>query len=386
MATPPNQKADERPISFVLHNMATGSPPREKQLIIRPEDLTRTEPSRLMTHQTLGGAWADNFGPGIPTVQISGTTGWRTSALNGLGEFIDLHETIYTAWHTERALASEAGLDPNKVKLIFSDILDEFTWVVAPQTFVLRRNKSRPLLSQYQISMTWLSDDVAETMGDLNAIKLSDAETAAAAMESLNASLVTIDSFTSTMSTDLDGFLGPAKFVFQELVRLTGSVLHYVQSVLTSANGFVSKTAADLLNIAGNMSRAVANVINTYQSIVTFPQRVNAKMGHVAAAFNNVVCLIKNAFKKRTFLENYDSLYGSSNCSSTAGGKPVSIYATENPFPVYFPLESSGVVVSQSASASITRLANADPVLYPASSTALAADMTAINSGVRLTA
>lgn len=154
----PDQKADVRPISFTLQNQGGGGT-ISMDLVIRPEDLNRTEPSRLSTIQTLGGAWADNFGRGIGTVTIAGHTGWGQGGRpNGLGVFLALHDLVYTRWHAARAAAVDAGRDPDSVKLIFADALDEFVWVVAPQVFTLRRNKSRPLLSQYNIVLTWLAD------------------------------------------------------------------------------------------------------------------------------------------------------------------------------------------------------------------------------------
>ena len=47
---------------------------------VRPEDLQRQEPPRLMVNQTLGGAWAGAFGRGVSTITLSGHPGWRGSS------------------------------------------------------------------------------------------------------------------------------------------------------------------------------------------------------------------------------------------------------------------------------------------------------------------
>jgi hypothetical protein len=382
----PNQKADARPIAFCLHNQATGASPVKVDLVIRPEDLTRNDTSRLAVTQTLGGAWADNFGEGVPTVTISGTTGWgQGDRKNGLEAFLNLHENVYRRWHSERAKALEAGLDPDLVKLIFSDGLDEFTWVVAPQSFVLRRNKARPLLSQYQIAMTWLSDDVSLEVLDTLYGK-DDLGVADSAFDSFGVSLQRITDFCSEISGEIGRIMGPLKAAFASFTALTARVLTYTQKVLSAAMGVVTSVTAPLMNIAANLSRAAANVCYTYQSIISFPDRVKAQFARVAAAFSNVVCLFANAFKKRKFLANYDDLYGASNCSSTAGGRAVSQYATENPFPVYFPVNTTTVSASSSATNALSLLASADPVLNPMSTTAVNSALLSVNGGLELAA
>ena len=64
MTAPTSQKAGVRPISFVLVDGNAGTTV-SISLSIRPEDLTRTEPTTATAQRTLGGAWVDNFGPGM---------------------------------------------------------------------------------------------------------------------------------------------------------------------------------------------------------------------------------------------------------------------------------------------------------------------------------
>lgn len=378
---PPRQKAEERPISFVFHNMATGSAPVEMRLVIRPEDLTRTDRSRLATTQTLGGAWADNFGPGIPQVVLAGHTGWGQGGRpDGLVEFQKLHETIFRRWHAERAAALQAGLDPDKVKLIFSDSLDGFTWVVAPQAFVLRRNKARPLLSQYQITLNWLSDDVSATAGALGALSASALEELG--LSSLELSIRQIEAFAADLRSAVGAVLGPVRAAFAAFVDLTATALNTVKRVIAAGMGVVSEATGGLLSIAGNLARAGANITRTFQSIINIPNQIRAQFSRVASAFNNAFCVLRNTFRARKFVGNYDDLFGASTCSSTAGGRPISRYATENPFPVMFPTPGAPVRASAEAAAAIARLARADPVLYPPSTEELRTEMTAIGKGV----
>ena len=387
--TTPMQKADQRPISFVLHNMAFGEPPVEVKLVIRPEDLTRTDTSRLTTTQTLGGAWADNFGPGIPVVQLGGTTGWGAAGRpDGLEEFQRLHSTIFVEWHKQRAEVLKAGLDPDLVKLIFLDKLDQFEWVVAPQNFVLKRNKQRPLLSQYQINLTWLSYDVAESMDALdsllNADSLSDLELDG--LDSMMASVKKIEMFAKDLSGKIGEVLGPIKDAFNRIVTLTAKVLNVVNRVIAAGMGVVSTITNGLLGLATSLTRAAANITGIVQGIISVPNRIKAQFQRVFLAFENAFCVLRNIFRRRKFLPNYDSLYGASLCSSTAGGRPISRYDTENPWPVLYPVKTSAVSVSGSASNALSRLSTADPVLAPPTVAMLGADMQSVNNGVTVTA
>ena len=381
MATP-NQKAEVRPISFVLHNMAFGFAPVHVPLVIRPEDLTRTDTSRLTTTQTLGGAWADNFGPGLPTVQISGHTGWGAGdRQNGLEAFQFLYDEVFKQWHAHRAAVLKLGMDPDLVKLIFSDQLDGFTWVVAPQNFVLKRNKSRPLLSQYQISLTYLSDDVAETMSALKSMSPLQAldELEKDGLESLVSSIEKIGEF---IKAGITKFLGPIKAAFDKVVALTAKVLNAVKRVIGTVKGVVNAVTSGLIGIATSLTRAAANVTNMITSIMSLPQQIKAQFQRVGSAFNNAFCVLKNVFRKRKFIPNYDDLFGASNCSSTAGGRPISKYAFENPFPTYYPESKSGISVSTTANASLNKLNSADPVLKPLTVTQIGSELDRVNAGV----
>jgi hypothetical protein len=387
--TTPMQKADQRPISFVLHNMAFGEPPVEVKLVIRPEDLTRTDTSRLNTMQTLGGAWGDNFGPGIPLVQLAGTTGWGSGGRpDGLAEFEYLHKTIFVEWHKKRAEVLDAGLDPDLVKLIFLDKLDNFEWVVGPQNFVLKRNKQRPLLSQYQINLTWLSYDVAESLDALDSLLSADSlsELELDGLDSMMASVKKIEQFASDIQKKIGDVLGPIKDAFNRVVTLTAKVLNAVNRVIKAGMGVVSAITNGLLGLATSLTRAAANITGIVQGIISVPMRIKAQFQRVFLAFENAFCVLRNIFRRRQFLPNYDALYGASLCSSTAGGRPISRFDTENPWPVLYPVKTSAVSVSSSASSALSRLATADPVLQPPTSAMLGADMQSVNNGITVTA
>jgi hypothetical protein len=151
---PASQK--DRPISFLLFDGDTFIEGRD--LIIRPEELSRTEPVRASITQTLGGAWSDDFGPGLSTITLAGHTGWRGSVSeDGADQFFQLRKLVVERRQELREDRAKTG-NPDDIQLVFADQLNGHALYVQPTTFQLRRHKTRPLLSQYNISMTVLGD------------------------------------------------------------------------------------------------------------------------------------------------------------------------------------------------------------------------------------
>ena len=158
---PPSQK--NRPIAFRLTG---GGASVQANLALRPEELSRTEPSQLAVQNTLGGAWADSWDRGISTIRLSGTTGWReVGGGGGEAAFANLRSTAFQAWHDRRAALIAGGSDPNAVEMVLSDALDNFAVLVAPKVFTLRRSKQRPLLMMYVIELLVLADLGAPNIG-----------------------------------------------------------------------------------------------------------------------------------------------------------------------------------------------------------------------------
>lgn len=332
MATPTSQRADARPISFLLEDLENANELTSVSLVIRPEDLTHTEPSRLSTQQTLDGAWVDNFGPGLRTISITGHTGWRgqlsgrmdsVGTKDGFALFKELHDTVYRAWHAKREQAIKSGRDPNKVQLIFADLLDEMVVVVAPVSFVLRRSRTRPLLLQYQISLTVLADLGEQAVKDL--LPTVDEQ---AVPESLRDSLEKLSEWSRDIADLIDGSLGLAS---KEFMDTTTDVLRATQATVDSVTGSVDTVAASAIGVAKNLTQAGKNIFQTVAAVASVPVHVKARCMEIAAAYGNAFCTLSNAFRVRHLFPDYSALYGASYCSSTTGGRPLSPLRNENP-------------------------------------------------------
>lgn len=324
---PSSQKQAVRPISFVLHDTAQNAAPIVLPLVIRPEDLTVIEPSRLSVQQSLGGAWADNFGPGVPSINLNGTTGWGSGLRpSGLDEFVKLRDTVFARWHRLRAEASEAGLDPDKVRLILDDTLDGFTWVVAPQQFVLRRSKSRPLLAMYQITLQYVSDRLDEAT---QSVIDNSRGIAGFGVDSMEASRSMIGQFLAQLGA-IRALIGAIAADLKSLVEVTDAILQAVLAEVRAVGSFVDAVAGDLLDVARLLTKAASNVFATVLAVQSLPATVQSAFVRVRSAFLNVYCVLTNVFRARQPVINYDDLYGASLCSSTSGGRPLSRYVSSN--------------------------------------------------------
>lgn len=385
LSPPSSQKAGERPISFLLDD---GAFPTAVELVIRPEELTRTESSRVSVQQTLGSSpWVDNFGPGLTQINISGHTGWRrteSSSMDGLARFQFLNDYVFTKWHEKRQDAARAGLDPDGIKLIFSDALDDFSLAVIPMSFTLRRSKSRPLLCQYQIAMT-VSGDSKDQAGYLSMLRkispvaaISAAAAEAAGLESLTASVEEITSFLDDVKNFVnENILGPVQGFMAKTAKLYGAVRDAISSA--------SQIAGALINTARSIAQAGVNLFRTLAAVANIPSIIKSQLMQVAGAYSNIFCVLSNAMQQRKYIQDYSDVFGSSNCSSTSGGRPMSPLSGINPFFAVVPtLSALPVSITSLAQRGIDALAYSDPVLDPLPEDQLGAACSYVDDGMEV--
>lgn len=366
---PTSQKAGVRPISFVLND--SGSFSSQVDLVIRPEDLTRNEPTRVSVHQTLGreiSGWADFFGEGLPSVTIAGHTGWRKtqSGGDGMEAFENLNNLVQHKFPAAKQAAIERGSDPGSVKLLFVDTLDNFTWSVTPTQFVLRRSRSRPLLFQYNITLQAISTS-AEYSSPLGPFLGS----LGGGLGALGDAISRIEGF----ANNIVGWVNNAvSFVQSGISYVGGIVSKFVgmanrvfgaaMSVVSSIRNGASSLANGVIGIAKDIASVGTNLFRTISAIADLPAALKAELGRVASAFNEVVCIFSGSLRPRKYYEDYEGLYGASNCSSTTGGNPASSYTNVNAFSL---MQPSGIPIktTSTAQSSINAMKATDPVLAP---------------------
>lgn len=373
MGAPRSQKADFRPIGFILQDQ--GNPASDMSWVrfnIRPEELSIIEPSRANVQQTLGGAWLDNFGPGVKQINMSGHTGWRAmyGEEDGFSLFQKLKKTVFDEWHSRRVAAIEAGRNPDLVQLVFVDELDEVIYVVVPMVFSLRRSKSRPLLMQYQINMLAVSDSADVDTSILLPPSLDDIakgppkispgkpETSKSVVDSLRNSVKKLQSAAETIDKGIDRAIGQPTKAFMEK---TNEVLSITTEIVGGIQGAVDTATSSLIETAGNLAQAGMNINQTIAAVAGLPDSIKARFMEVSAAYGNAACVLKNCFKVADTYPDYSDLYGSSYCSSTSGGAPISPLRDENPFYRVSPVEEqSPVSMSGDANAALASLSRMD--------------------------
>ncbi|WIT26422.1 hypothetical protein [Bacillus phage SPO1L4] len=122
------------------------------KFVLNPEEYDQTEPSRVNVTQTKGGAFVDDFGGGVPTVVMSGTTGFKNGTkdpTSGFKKFKELRDLIREYYFGE---APGSAVKASK-ELTFHNHTDGEHWIAVPTTFSLKRSVARPLLYLYNIEM-----------------------------------------------------------------------------------------------------------------------------------------------------------------------------------------------------------------------------------------
>lgn len=380
LSPPSSQLAADRPITFLIDDAVSGAGPADAlTLYVRPEDLTRQEPSRVNIVQTLNsGAWGDSFGPGISMIVISGTTGWRrtiNSDDDGEARFKQLRDQVFTQWHERRQRAVKSLRDPSDVRLVYSDALNDVVATVAPVNFTLRRSRSRPLLLQYQIQLAVLADGVGAYSP---AYGLDSSLLTSLGLDSLTASLNRITSLANQAKSFIDRtILAPV----QAFNALTQNLFTKVTTTIDAVLG----VPASLLTVARTAAQAGANLYRTIAAVEGVPDQVAGYCIGMASAFSNVWCLLNNALAAPETYPDYSVVYGASNCSSTSGGEGISIFASENTFASIAPAPKPPIVaVTTSAQTSLGVLSSTDVVLAPMSQSEAATHAGNIAAGVVL--
>lgn len=378
---PVSQKADLRPISFTLQS--EGGEATTVPLIIRPEDLRFPEVGLETAVMTFGGGWVDNWGRGLTRLQISGHTGWGAGKRPpGEEEFRKVREAVWTGWYKEREAAVANGKDPQGVKLIFTDALDNITVVVSPGAFTLMRNRSRPLLMMYQISMTVVSDRIDEPLEDpLDfAVEGGDPTKVAAGVKSLSGSLAQIQDATSKVRSFVEGGLANP---VGKLMELSGGSLGRVLDAVNGARGMITAEVAPYVGIAKDLAQVSRNVAHSYAAVTSLGDFAKYQIGAVGSAFENAYCVLENTFRMPREFADYSGLYGAAICSSTVGGSPISSLLGGNPWEAILPVEMAPVSVSPVARSSIEFMKFMDPVLKPLGAGDLSTRIASIVDGVQ---
>ncbi len=376
MTIPASQKSGDRPIAFALLRGGRLVPGGQVTLIIRPEELSREEPSRVTVQQTLGGAYLDHYGLGISTISIQGNTGWRAGQSEDGGQHFErLRSDIFLRWHELRAEQQGRG-DPDIIELVFSDALDNISVVVAPQNFRLQRSKSRPLLYQYSMRLVVLREASAPPL-------LNEAEQLQVDRDELPTSRVSqaaIDALSSTvngrlaLAQEIRVAFGPATRVIADLADGSAAILGAVMDLTQAGIDTFDAVSAPVIYASRQVELASRNLTQALIEPLALTERIKRTLREVYSNAGEAYCNLTNNFQPAAQYLDFSDLFGASNCSSTTGGRPLSSFTNDNPFLALYPSRSSPVALSSDAQGAIAE-ATQDVLSVSARSTASKLDL-----------
>lgn len=363
------QKADRKPISMALllnHQLVEDG---FYTFYIRPEDLTRQEPTRTNVQQTIGGAWLDNFGVGLSTISIQGHTGWRgTQFVDGGELFRNLREKIFLRWHDLRESQQNAGQDPDaSVEMLFLDDLNDIHVVVAPSApFTLRRSRARPLLYQYGMQFTVLRDIK-------DPLPIAAWEGTLLGQQGLPVSFVpqvALDALTNTitkrqaMAIKMQELFAPVNHPLADLAVASAGILEAVKSLTSQGIDIFDAVSAPVVAAAAMVDYASKNITQAMIIPLALTEEIKNVMRDTYQTYQDSVCNLRANFVAPGQYLDFSGLFGASNCSSTTGGRPPSPYALmdTNPFLDIYTGTTPPLVISADGQAAINE-ANQDVLI-----------------------
>lgn len=122
---------------------------------INPEQFAIEQPARQSVTNTIGGAYQDHFGPGVPTIQLAGHTGWRrhkSSQDDGFHAFLKLRQ-IHEDYNR---MCGEGDPDAVNLELTVSVPQGYGHYRVSSDRFKSLKSTQSPLLYRYEIQFTVL--------------------------------------------------------------------------------------------------------------------------------------------------------------------------------------------------------------------------------------
>jgi len=160
----------------------------EHTLVVNPSDLSQSEPGRVNVIPTVGGVHVDDFGLGIVSTTLKGTTGFKPKLLggdmvSGVDAFKDLRNKVYRYF-----------LEPNGKKKDLTKVNYEmkyYKWdtsefyVIQPTNFQLQQSSREPVLFRFDFSFVHLRE-----IGVPVSVNTSSAVIPVSSLSVLNTSLV----------------------------------------------------------------------------------------------------------------------------------------------------------------------------------------------------
>lgn len=157
-------------LTFPASNAADGFKTPGAHILTLPvnPDIQYVRPWRTTPTQTIQGVYVDDFGGGVPTLTLSGHTGYW----GGVGEYQGAPVDGFTAYNALNQgiiqyyfflIQQQSATTPAVTLQYINDPDEEFLTLMPTQNFQLLRSHSKPFLYQFQAQFIVLADHHADS-------------------------------------------------------------------------------------------------------------------------------------------------------------------------------------------------------------------------------
>lgn len=226
---------------------------------INPEEFSVNYHHRVQVVQTLGDPFIDEFGIGVPTLNMKGTTGWRTRPniqnIDGHEAFKKLRRDFINKYFELRLDRHNNNQDPDDIMLVVVNSVDDLAYQVVPVDFRLLRSKSRPLLYQYDLAFKVVLDlsDLSKAQAPNNTNKIQSENWLDALQTRVTPLVEKVTSFTAPVCQAVGIFLEETVEILVAAKTGVGdvaSLIHGVTSTIESVLDAVQDTDSFINNLA----------------------------------------------------------------------------------------------------------------------------------------
>jgi len=155
-------------VAFEIKNTAAGGTNEYLKFAINPQSIQKNITSRTFLQNTRTANTVQNFGEGVVTYTISGTTGWGRGAgfkrMKALEKFFDKYMSLNS---------DNIG---NDYQLIFHDFTSEYHYQVEfqPNGLSINQDVSQPLLYNYSLAFYVVNDATKATSSEISELTLGN--------------------------------------------------------------------------------------------------------------------------------------------------------------------------------------------------------------------
>lgn len=295
--------------------LITGTVKKDQRFVfpVNPEEFSVSRNERVQVVQTLGEPFIDEFGKGMPTLTVRGTTGWRIRPtienIDGHEAFRRLHRNFIDGYFDQRQAKVGAGLNPDDVMLVVVNNVDDLSYKVVPQNFKLLRSRVKPLLYQYEITFGVLEDlnsiEASKKVEDLVS-KPKSRNWLSALTERVTPLVNKLTVFATPVCTAVANFIDTSVGILENAKAGVGDIANFIHGVSSSIELVLDATR------------------DTQAFINDLPLEAILELNELTSVVGEFNCYLKNGLTE-SWLPDFSGVCGVTDCATTHGIKSGSV-------------------------------------------------------------